>query len=81
MMSRAKLHALLDALPEADLAEVERLLRTLSHDPALQALENASVDDEPDDDDFDGGLTESRAEAAAGRGMTSEELRRRQGLA
>ncbi|HVT60665.1 MAG TPA: hypothetical protein VHR45_19985 [Thermoanaerobaculia bacterium] len=80
-MSRAELHALLDALPEADLPAAERLLRTLRHDPVLQALENAPVDDEADNDDFDGGFSEARAEVAAGQGMTSEELRRRQGLA
>ena len=79
-MSRAELHALLDTLPEADLPTAERLLRTLADDPVLHALESAPLDDEPDNDDFDGSLTEARAEAAAGRGITSEELRRRQGL-
>ncbi|MDP9120067.1 MAG: hypothetical protein M3O15_01670 [Acidobacteriota bacterium] len=80
-MSRAELHALLDSLPEADLPTADRLLRALSHAAVLQVLENAPFDDEPDNDDFDGGLTEAHAEVAAGQGITSEELRRRQGLA
>jgi hypothetical protein len=49
-------------------------------DPVKQALDKASLDDEPDDDDFDGGLTEARADAQAGRGLTTEELRRELGL-
>ncbi|HWM91085.1 MAG TPA: hypothetical protein VN493_09985 [Thermoanaerobaculia bacterium] len=45
-------------------------------DPVTWALDHAPLDDEPDDDDLDGGLTEARADAAAGRGLTTEELRR-----
>ncbi|HXU31764.1 MAG TPA: hypothetical protein VN851_14415 [Thermoanaerobaculia bacterium] len=33
------------------------------------------------DDDFDGGLTEARAAADRGEGITTEELRRRLGIA
>ena len=49
-------------------------------DPVKWSLDNAPLDDEPDDDDFDGGLTEARADAKAGRGRTTEELRRELGL-
>src|ERR1051326_943759 len=35
--------------------------------PVRLALENAPADDEPDDDDFDGGLSEARADMQAER--------------
>lgn len=41
----------------------------------------AADDDEPDTDDFDGGLTEARRERANGAGISTEELRRELGLA
>jgi hypothetical protein len=49
-------------------------------DPVERALDEAPMDDEPGDDDFDGGLTEARADAKAGRGLTTEELRGELGL-
>jgi predicted transcriptional regulator len=42
-------------------------------------LVEAPLDDEPDDDDFDGGLTEARADAHAGRVVSHEEVKRRWG--
>ena len=59
MTSRDTLHRLIDDLSEADVALAERLLRALA----------APLDDEPDDDDFDGGLTAARAELARGEGI------------
>jgi hypothetical protein len=38
----------------------------------FRALENAPEDDEPDDDDFDGGLAEARSEES----ISHEEARR-----
>jgi hypothetical protein len=49
-------------------------------DPVKLALDQAPLDDESDDDDFDGGLTEARADAEAGRGISMEALRRELGL-
>jgi hypothetical protein len=76
-VTRAELHEILDALPEADLPAAEEALRRLGNAAALQALDLAPLDDEPDDDDFDGQLTEARRDAAEGRGITTDELRRR----
>ncbi len=49
-------------------------------DPVEQALLLAPVDDEPDTDDEDGGLTEARQELARGEGISTEELKRELGL-
>jgi len=43
-------------------------------------LASAPWDDEPDDDDFDGGLTEALADVKAGRTISHEELLRRLGI-
>ena len=50
-----------------------RVLQALraTADPVMSALEAAP----PDDDDLDGGLTEARKDAEAGRGITTGELR------
>jgi hypothetical protein len=76
-MRREALHQLIDELPERDMPVVTRFLQALhaTADPLLAALDAAPPDDEPDDDDFDGGLTEARADAEAGRGITTAELR------
>jgi hypothetical protein len=54
--------------------------QAIEGDPVKLALDNAPLDDEPDDDDLGGGLTEARADAKAGRGITTDELRRELGL-
>ena len=76
-MTRAELHEILDALPETELPAAEEALRRLTSTEVLQALDQAPLDDEPDDDDLDGQLTEARRDAAEGRGVTTDELRRR----
>lgn len=82
MCQRATLHTLVDALPEEDLATAGRLLAGLAAtaDPVQRALLLAPLDDEPDAEDEDGGLTEARREAARGEGVSTEELRRELGL-
>ena len=42
---------------------------------------SAPVDDEPDNDDFDGGLTEARREAEQGLGISHEDVKRDLGIA
>lgn len=49
-------------------------------DPVLRALFAAPEDDEPDDDDIDGGLSEAREEARRGESIPHEEVKRRLGL-
>ncbi len=84
MSPRQTLHHLLDELPESDLPTVTRILQALratSADPLVRALDHAPLDDEHDDDDFDGGLREARSTAKAAEGLTTAELRRELGLA
>ncbi len=82
MCSRTTLHRLVDALPEEDVTTAGRLLAGLAvtADPVERALLLAPVDDEPDSDDEDGGLTEARQELARGEGISTEELERELGL-
>ncbi len=77
MARREPLHRLIDELLDEDLPAVTRVLQALraTADPAMTALEAAPPDDEPDHDDFDGGLTEAREDVEAGRGITTKELR------
>ncbi|HEX7184147.1 MAG TPA: tetratricopeptide repeat protein, partial [Thermoanaerobaculia bacterium] len=63
----------------ANLQRCEKELR-VTEDPVLQALKSAPADDEPDDDDVDGGLTEARREAREEQGISHEEAKRKLGL-
>jgi hypothetical protein len=72
MNARQTLHELVDDLPDEDLMTAVRALKEL--DSLTVLLENAPIDDEPDDDDFDGGLTEALAETEL---IPHEEVKRR----
>lgn len=82
MTARAALHRLVDALPEREVATAARVLEALSStaDPVERSLENAPLDDEPDNDDFDGGLTEARRDVLEGRLVPHEDVKRELGL-
>jgi hypothetical protein len=72
MNARQTLHELVDHLPDEDLMAAVSVLKGL--DSLTVRLENAPIDDEPDDDDFDGGLTEALAETEL---IPHEEVKRR----
>ena len=82
MTARELLHGIVDELPESDLVTAFRILKGLELTPtSLQILlANAPLDDEPDDDDFDGGLTEAREDVLAGRTIPHAEVMRRLGI-
>ncbi len=82
MAARQVLHRLVDALPDQDLPTAARVLEALklTADPVERSLVAAPLDDEPDDDDFDGGLTEARREAEDGQLASHEEVKRELGL-
>jgi hypothetical protein len=84
MPSRASLHRLVEDLPESEVPRAERVLVALREAAELggpqYTLETAPPDDEPDDDDFDGGLTEAREAHRRGEGIPHEEVKRRWGL-
>ena len=62
------------------MTRVLEALRATVQDPLIRALDQAPADDKPDDDDFDGGLTEARSAADEGQSMTTAQLRRELGL-
>ena len=79
MSTRRILHQLVDELPEENLYVAERALQALlASAPAPHVpLDEAPLDTGPDDDDFDGGLAEARADADARRVVPHEEARLR----
>jgi hypothetical protein len=82
MSGKEALHRLIDDLPEQDVPVAVRVLEALraTSDPVLRALLSAPLDDEPDTDDMDGGLSEARREAAEGKGISHDEVKRELGL-
>ena len=76
MTTREKLHRLVDELADAELAPTLRLVETQRHDPMLQALANAPEDDEPWTDEDEAAAAEGRADIAAGRTVSLEEMLR-----
>jgi hypothetical protein len=82
MTTRELLHDIVDKLPDTELVTAARILTALEQPAgAVQILlANAPIDDEPDDDDFDGGLTAARKELEEGRTISHEEVERGFGL-
>ena len=75
--SRAELHALVDALPDAELAEARRLLTGLSTaDPVLRAALLAPLEDEELTPEEEARLARAwgRRERGEARYITDEEL-------
>jgi hypothetical protein len=79
MTNREKLHRLVDELAEAELAPTLRLVETQRHDPMLQALADAPEDDEPWTDEDEAAVAEGRADLAAGRTVSLDEMLRKHG--
>lgn len=79
MTTREKLHRLVDELAEAELAPTLRLVETQRHDPMLQALADAPEDDEPWTDQDEAAVAEGRADLAAGRTISLDEMLRKHG--
>ena len=71
MTVKERLHHLVEALPETELETAARVLEALhaTADPVAWALDNA-----PDNDDVNGGLTEARAEMAAGHTIPRRQI-------
>jgi predicted transcriptional regulator len=74
MTTRGKLHRLVNELAETELAPTLRLVETQHYDPMLQALANAPEDDEPWTDEDEAAVAEGRADIAADRMLSHEEM-------
>jgi hypothetical protein len=73
--SRARLHEIVDALPEAELADAEQLLTSFaSADPAMRAALLAPVDDEEPTDSELGAIERSKREIAEGDYVSDDDL-------
>lgn len=83
MTEREQLHQLVEDLPDGELSVARRVLVALAAAPSglVASLYAASPDDEADDDDRDGGLTEARQEAEAGEVLSADDVRQELGIA
>ncbi len=78
-----RLRELVEMLPEAEEQTALRFLEYLAErggDPVLRALAMAPYDDEPLTDEDREAIREGREDAAAGRVMSTDDLRRTLGL-
>jgi hypothetical protein len=78
---RASLHALVEALPASDLADVRQLLKTFTEaDPALRTALLAPYDDEPFTDEDRAAVEAAEAGYRRGEWITNDEMKRQLGL-
>jgi len=77
MTGKARLHQLVDELPESELHAAERFLEYLrdAGDPFLQALAAAPPDDEPTTPEEDEGAAEAWREYQRGEARAWDEVR------
>ncbi|MCA1670635.1 MAG: hypothetical protein LC793_25280 [Thermomicrobia bacterium] len=78
MSIKEDVHRLVDALPDDELPAARRLLeslRTKEHDPFIQHLMRAPIDDEPTTSEEDAGTAEAREELKRGEGRSLSEVR------
>ena len=79
MSTKERLHLLVEALPECELAMVEYLLEKLS-DPVLRALLETPEDDEPETDEERAAVAEAYEAIARGDVVSHEDIKREFGL-
>jgi hypothetical protein len=79
MTTKERLHQVVDAMSEQEAADALDYLASHGRDPLARRLDAAPLDDEPlTDEDIDA-LREMREDAAAGRMVSLDELRRELG--
>ncbi len=78
---RERVKKLVDLVPDSDLDAAARMLRGLAVDPVAWTLDNAPLDDEPITQEDIDAQAEARADIAAGRVYSHEDVVRRLGLA
>ena len=83
MTTRDELHRLIDVLPECDLDMAAKLIEwrhRLHDEPILPTLATAPLDDEPETEEEAAAVAEARADFAAGRSYTLDQVKRELGL-
>ncbi|MGH2532918.1 MAG: hypothetical protein ACRDJW_11525 [Thermomicrobiales bacterium] len=82
MLTRERVHQLIEELPESELPAVERFIeqRRATTDPFLRALANAPEDDEPLSPEDEAAIKEGLDAIAREEVISQDELRRALGL-
>jgi predicted transcriptional regulator len=81
MTMREKAHKLLDELPESEIEPVVEFIVSRGENPVIAAFRDAPEDDEPWTEQDEAAAAEGRADIAAGRTFSLEEVKRDLGLA
>jgi len=76
MTTKDRLHQVVDGLSEQEAADALDYLVSRSRDPLARRLDTAPLDDEPLTDEEHESLREARADFAAGRTVSMDDLRR-----
>jgi predicted transcriptional regulator len=80
MTTKERLHELVDELSEPEAKRALRLVEKEREDPMIAAFRDAPEDDEPWTDEDEAAAAEGRADIAAGRTVSMEEIKREFGL-
>lgn len=82
MVTKEQLHKLVEELSQDEMEAARRYLEYLrdAGDPLIRLLRHAPFDDEPEDEDEQAAVAEGRANLAAGRVVSHDEVRREFGL-
>ncbi|HEY7831677.1 MAG TPA: hypothetical protein VIC06_14035 [Solirubrobacteraceae bacterium] len=79
MTTKERLHKLVDELTDGEADSTLEFAVAQREDPLLRAVANAPKDDEPFTDEDEAAVAEGRADFAAGRTVSHEEMLRRYG--
>jgi hypothetical protein len=83
MTTRQALKDMIDMVPEERLDDVEQSIRRVmdvEDDPVMRSLRRAPIDDEPLTAEERAAIDEGLRSLSEGRGITTEELKRRLGI-
>ncbi len=76
MTTKERLHELVDELSEPEAERALSLIEKGHEDPMIAAFRDAPEDDEPWTDEDEAAAAEGRADIAAGRTVSLEEIKR-----
>lgn len=80
MTTKERLHELVDELSEPEAKRALKLVEKEHEDPVIAAFRDAPEDDEPWTEEDEAAAAEGRADIAAGRTVSMEEIKREFGL-
>jgi hypothetical protein len=79
MTTKERLHKLVDELSEAEADDALRYVASRREDPLIRRLESAPLEDEEISAEEEAAAAEGRADVAAGRVISHEEMLRKYG--